>query len=96
MSTAAREKLRAYKAEHGLSLRDLGELLGVSGANVESLLRTRQMPRVMLALRIERVCAIPAADWGVETPSRDERERSERVESARTRLHGHHGERRTP
>ena len=68
MSTLAREKLRAFKAEHGLSLRDLGELLGVSGANIEALLRSRQMPRVILALRIERICTIPTSDWGVETP----------------------------
>jgi transcriptional regulator with XRE-family HTH domain len=68
MSTnLAREKLRAYKAEHGLTLRGLGDLLDVSGANVEALLRTRQMPRVGLALRIQRVCDIPTSDWGVET-----------------------------
>lgn len=68
MSTnIAREKLRAYKTEHGLSLRNLGELLGVTGANVEALLRTRQMPRVNLALRIQRVCDIPTSDWAVET-----------------------------
>ena len=75
MSTnLAREKLRAYKTEHRLSLRNLGELLGVTGANVEALLRTRQMPRVNLALRIQRVCDIPASDWGVETIASEARD----------------------
>lgn len=62
----AREKLRLYRNQHGLSLRDLGARLEVSGANIDSLLRTQQIPRLSLALRMERICNIPASEWSIE------------------------------
>jgi transcriptional regulator with XRE-family HTH domain len=72
----ASDRLRAWRAERGLSQPDVAELIGCSVPWVSQLERGLKLPgSIRLALAIERVTGIDADDW--PTPERKPRKRRE-------------------
>lgn len=60
----AREQLCAWREEHGYTIREAADVLGVSSSHLASLLHGRTEPGVRLALRLERLAGVNVHAWG--------------------------------
>lgn len=62
MSSALKNRIRVYRAEHRISQTELAELIGVTRKTISTIEVGRFVPSTVIALKIARQFGVPVED----------------------------------